>query len=139
MFNDTIFNNIVLDKNKLNYKDLDNDEKIIFKKALEISRLEEIVNSKTEKLDFLIGEGGNNLSGGQRQRISIARSLYSNRQILIFDEATSELDKNLEEEIFSDLNKLTKIGKTIIVVSHSNVIEKYFDLIIYLKNGSQIK
>ncbi len=139
LFNDTIFNNIVLDKNKLNYKDLDNDEKIIFKKALEISRLEEIVNSKTEKLDFLIGEGGNNLSGGQRQRISIARSLYSNRQILIFDEATSELDKNLEEEIFSDLNKLTKIGKTIIVVSHSNVIEKYFDLIIYLKNGSQIK
>ena len=77
------------------------------------------------------------MSGGQRQRISIARSLYSNRQILIFDEATSELDKNLEEEIFSDLNKLTKKGKTIIVVSHSNVIEKYFDFILYLEDGSK--
>ena len=132
MFNETIFNNIVLDKNKSNYQDLNNDEKIIFKKALKISRLEEIVNSKTEKLDFLIGEGGNNLSGGQRQRISIARSLYSNRQILIFDEATSELDKHSEKEIFSELVNLTKSGKTIIVISHSNIVEKYFDKTIKL-------
>ncbi len=139
LFNETIFNNIVLDKDKSNYQDLNNDEKIVFKKALEISRLEEVINTKSEKLDFLIGESGNNLSGGQRQRISIARSLYSNRQILIFDEATSELDKNLEEEIFSDLNKLTKKGKTIIVVSHSNVIEKYFDFILYLEDGSKKK
>tara|TARA_B100000035_G_C21034038_1_gene569925 strand:- start:2805 stop:4544 length:1740 start_codon:yes stop_codon:yes gene_type:complete len=139
LFNETIFNNIVLDKDKSNYQDLNNDERIVFKKALEISRLEEVINTKSEKLDFLIGESGNNLSGGQRQRISIARSLYSNRQILIFDEATSELDKNLEEEIFSDLNKLTKKGKTIIVVSHSNVIEKYFDFILYLEDGSKKK
>ena len=129
----------MLDKDKSNYQDLNNDERIVFKKALEISRLEEVINTKSEKLDFLIGESGNNLSGGQRQRISIARSLYSNRQILIFDEATSELDKNLEEEIFSDLNKLTKKGKTIIVVSHSNVIEKYFDFILYLEDGSKKK
>ncbi|MBD1134913.1 ABC transporter ATP-binding protein [Pelagibacterales bacterium SAG-MED47] len=136
LFNGTIFNNIVLDKNKSSYKDLNDEEKVIFDKALKISRLEEIVNNKIEKLDFYIGEGGNNLSGGQRQRISIARSLYSNREILIFDEATSELDKNLEEEIFFELSKLSKIGKTIIVISHSNVIGKYFNKIFKLQNGS---
>ena len=136
MFNDTIFNNVVLDKNKISYKDLDNYEKEVFDNALKISRLEQIVKNKNEGLNFLIGEGGSNLSGGQRQRISIARCLFSDRKILVFDEATSELDKDLEEKIFSDLNKLTKNGKTIIVVSHSNVIEKYFDRTIHLKDGS---
>ncbi len=134
LFNDTIFNNIVLDKDKPSYEDLNKDEKKIFDRALKISRLEEIVNNKTEKLNFYIGEGGNNLSGGQRQRISIARCLYSDRKILIFDEATSELDKNLEESIFFNLTELTKDKKTIIVISHSNVIEKYFNKILRLND-----
>lgn len=134
LFNDTIFNNIVLDKDKPSYEDLNKDEKKIFDRALKISRLGEIVNNKTEKLNFYIGEGGNNLSGGQRQRISIARCLFSDRKILIFDEATSELDKNLEESIFFNLTELTKDKKTIIVISHSNVIEKYFNKILRLND-----
>ena len=136
MFNETIFNNIVLDKDKLNYESLNQDEKYIFDNALKISRLEEIIKNKDEGLEFYIGEGGNNLSGGQRQRISIARCIFSNRNILVFDEASSELDSRLEEEIFSDLTNLTEKGKTIIVISHSNVIGKYFDRVISLKDGT---
>ena len=63
LFNQTIFNNIVLDENKSNYKDLNNDEKINFNKSLELSRLDKIIDNKTEGLDFYIGESGNNLSG----------------------------------------------------------------------------
>jgi len=136
LFNETIFNNIVLDKDKLNYESLNQDEKYIFDNALKISRLEEIIKNKDEGLEFYIGEGGNNLSGGQRQRISIARCIFSNRNILVFDEASSELDSRLEEEIFSDLTNLTEKGKTIIVISHSNVIGKYFDRVISLKDGT---
>ena len=52
---------------------------------------------------------GKNISGGQLQRIGIARALYQNRNILIFDEATNALDENLESKIVSNLLNLKKI------------------------------
>ena len=52
---------------------------------------------------------GKNISGGQLQRIGIARALYQNKNILIFDEATNALDENLESKIVSNLLNLKKI------------------------------
>lgn len=71
------------------------------------------------------------ISGGQRQRVGIARALLINPQILILDESTSALDKNLEEEILNNLKKEKNI--TLIMTSHSSRFENYFDRKITIK------
>ena len=65
----------------------------------------------------MIGEQGQRLSGGQRQRIGIARSIYKNAEILIFDESTNSLDKITEKLFLDDITKF-KNRKTIIMISH---------------------
>ena len=67
-------------------------------------------------LNTFIGEFGVRISGGQKQRIGIARSLYSNSEILIFDESTSAIDIKTEEKIINNINSLK--DKTVIMVSH---------------------
>lgn len=64
----------------------------------------------------IIGNGGVTLSGGEKQRVGIARSLYNDPQILIFDEATNELDTETENNILSKIKQLD--NKTIIFVTH---------------------
>lgn len=71
------------------------------------------------------------ISGGQRQRVGIARALLINPQILILDESTSALDKNLEENILNNLKKEKNI--TVIMTSHSSRFENYFDRKIHIK------
>ena len=61
-----------------------------------------------------IGEHGASLSGGERQRIAIARALYKEPEILIFDEATSSLDSISEKHVKQTLDALAKRGKTVI-------------------------
>jgi ABC-type bacteriocin/lantibiotic exporter with double-glycine peptidase domain len=65
-----------------------------------------------------LGERGNTLSGGQKQRLAIARALYRNADIFIFDEALNELDRTSEEEILTLIGALHRSGKTILIVSH---------------------
>ena len=64
--------------------------------ALKVSELHHYVNKLENKVDKVIGERGISLSGGQRQRIAIARAIYKYKEILIFDEATSSLDYQTE-------------------------------------------
>ena len=93
LIDDTILANVA-------FGDLNPDlEKI--KKALNDSQILDFVNSLPEGFDTKIGERGVNLSGGQIQRISIARSLYRNPEILIFDEATSSLDNKTEAKLIN--------------------------------------
>ena len=74
-------------------------------------------------MDTLIGENGFALSGGERQRIGIARLLYTKKEILIFDESTSNLDNKNKEKFMYTINQLAK-EKTIIIISHDeNVIK----------------
>lgn len=86
------------------------------KEAIKIAQLEELINSLPLKENTLIGEGGIKLSGGQRQRISIARSLYTNPEIFILDEATHALNSEIEKLILDEFLKFK--NKTIIIVSH---------------------
>ena len=75
------------------------------------------------------------MSGGEQQRVAIARALANNPQIILADEPTGNLDANTEKEIFTILKSLSKKGKCIIVVSHSNISKEYADVVFNLNNG----
>ncbi len=81
-----------------------------------------------------IGNSGIELSQGQKQRILIARAIYKNPQLLVFDEATSSLDTINERRIMDNLNGFFK-DRTVIVVAHRLSTVVNADNIIYLENG----
>lgn len=87
-----------------------------------------------DRLDTMLEEKGSNISGGQAQRIAIARALLANPSIMIFDEATSNIDTESEEMIMQVIHKLAK-EKTILLISHrlANVVPS--DKILMLKEG----
>lgn len=86
-----------------------------------------------------IGEHGASLSGGERQRIAIARALYKDPEILIFDEATSSLDSISEKYVKQTLDNLAKEGKTIIVIAHRLSTVKNADTIVVLEDGKLVE
>ena len=86
-----------------------------------------------------IGEHGTSLSGGERQRIAIARALYKDPEILIFDEATSSLDSVSEKFVKQTLDNLAKQGKTIIVIAHRLSTVKNADSIVVLEEGKTVE
>ena len=75
------------------------------------------------------------LSGGEQQRIAIARALANNPAIILADEPTGNLDVENEKIIFEELKKLSKSGKCVIVVSHSNEAIKYADIVMSIEKG----
>lgn len=85
-------------------------------------------------LSMFIQENAVNLSGGQKQRLSIARSLIHDSEILIFDEATSNIDVESEKAIL-DLIQILKGTKTIIIISHRNQNDLKFDSVYTFENG----
>lgn len=90
------------------------------------------------RLGEFIGDSVKTLSGGQRQRVAIARELYRNTKILLFDEATSSLD-SFSENIINETIENLKGKKTIIVISHKISTIKNCDNIIVLSNGKIIQ
>lgn len=86
----------------------------LLKQVAEKADLADLVAEKG--WDYFLGKDGKNLSGGQNQRVEIARALLSNRPILIADEATSSLDKELSEQIHNAI--LHDFPGTVIEVAH---------------------
>jgi len=103
--------------------------------ALEQAGLKDWIAALPQGVETQIGEQGAKLSGGQRQRIAIARALYRNSEILIFDEATSELDRETEREIVSAIESLSGQKKTILLVAHRVTTLKPCQRIYELKDG----
>ncbi len=79
------------------------------------------------------------LSGGEKQRVAIARALANNPQIILADEPTGNLDKKNEEKIFEILKELSELGKCVIVVSHSDRVTNYADIILELCDGRLVQ
>ncbi len=102
--------------------------------AIELASLEEFIASLPDKENTTVGERGVQLSGGQIQRIGIARALYNDAEILIFDEATSSLDGLTEKTIIESIKSL-KGKKTLILVAHRINTIKFCDQIVVLENG----
>ena len=98
-------------------------------KAVHLSALDNLIEELDDGIHHKVGEGGMSLSGGQIQRIGIARGLYANPSFLILDEATSALDYENEEKIIKNLFSL-KDDMTLLFISHSESVLKYFDNII---------
>ena len=113
------------------YKNEINKSKII--ELLKLTQLKKFINRSSKKINLEVGERGSRISEGQKQRIGIARALYKNPDILVFDEITSSLDQSTEDKIMSDIHKL-KGKKTIIFISHKKNILKRCNKIIEIKN-----
>ena len=128
MLDNTIKANIVFDHNEQSI-----DEKR-FNKVIKDSKLKEFIESLKFKTDEKIGENATKLSGGQMQRLAIARAIYHDAQLIIFDEPTSSLDKENEKEIFENINSL-KQNKILIIISHSDEVSKYVDHKILIKDN----
>jgi subfamily B ATP-binding cassette protein MsbA len=87
-----------------------------------------------EKEDIILGDNGVIMSGGQKQRLSIARELFKDTELLIFDEATSSLDSHTEKLIQESIDRI-KGSLTIIIIAHRLSTIKSADSILLLKNG----
>ncbi|MEE2819990.1 MAG: ATP-binding cassette domain-containing protein, partial [Planctomycetota bacterium] len=87
--------------------------------------------------DALVYEQGKSLSGGQRQRIAIARVLLRNPSIMIFDEATSQIDAESETFIADTLEKYSE-GKTVFVIAHRMSTVQNADRILVLDEGKLV-
>ena len=126
VFNGTIEENIRMGKNDASLEEIYD--------ALKKANLYEFVMTLPNKLKTNVGEGGSLLSGGQKQRLALARTIITNPEIYIFDEATSNIDVESEENVWESIYKLAK-NKTVIVISHRLANVKNADSIYILDKG----
>ena len=124
--------NTTVEENILFFSPKDEEK---YKKVISISQLEPDFLTLQKGDQTEIGEKGLNLSGGQKARISIARAIYSDSDIYIFDDPLSALDAyvgmNLFKEVFNDFLK----EKTFIISTHALQYLSFFDRIFYMKDG----
>ena len=109
--NDSIKNNILFGLSESEY-----DESKIMK-VIDNAIINDVVEDSTDGIMTLIGEKGSKFSGGQLQRIGVARSLYRNPKVLIFDEATNALDIETEKKLFKSLRR-NYPDMTVICITH---------------------
>jgi ABC-type multidrug transport system fused ATPase/permease subunit len=125
LLNDTIKNNITFGEN---LKNVDINK---LQKSIKLSQLSSLVETAPDGVETIVGERGSMLSGGQIQRIGIARAIYHESEVLIFDESTNALDSEAEQKIIEEIADLKKT-KTIIIISHKisnlQICDKVFQL-----------
>lgn len=101
-----------------------------FDKICKICKVDDVANKKTFRYESLIGSDEGNISGGEKQRIILARAVLKDFNVLILDEALSEVDIKLELEILKSIRENYK-DKTIIYISHkkySNIFDKVINM-----------
>ncbi|MCD6192985.1 MAG: ABC transporter ATP-binding protein [Candidatus Aminicenantes bacterium] len=126
LFNDTIWNNIHYSQPEASAKEV--------REAARLSGAEEFISQLAEGYNILVGETGKKLSGGEKQKIAIARALLKRADILIFDEATTHLDKESARRI-GEMIASTFKEKTCLIISHQNKWFSGIDQVIRLDRG----
>ncbi len=127
LFSDTIENNIAFAS-----------DEVSFDAVVRSAKLADVNGNIVEFRDgykTVLGERGVTVSGGQKQRISIARAMMKNAPVLILDDAVSAVDTETEKKILENL-RLTRKGKTTILIAHRISTVKGMDKIIYLEDGA---
>ena len=127
LIDDTIEKNISLGA------DIFKDKKEKLMSVIKKAQIEELISTLPKGMDTFIGEHGSNLSGGEKQKIGIARALYRDPEILIFDEVTSAMDLESEKKFVEEINKEYS-DKTTIIVSHRLSALKYCKKIFNMDN-----
>lgn len=126
LLHDTIRNNLSLGNTALSDADIE--------AALRQAGAEAFVRSRSDGIDAVAGERGQDMSGGQRQRLALARALIRKPRLLLLDEATSALDAETELAIAETLRKLTP-GMTVVLSAHRPALEAIADQVVYLADG----
>lgn len=126
LFSDTIAGNIAPGVESIDVKRLE--------KAVDIANIRDFVESLPLSYNTKIGQEGHGLSQGQKQRLLIARAVYKDPELILFDEATNSLDANNEMQIMSNLDEFF-VGRTVLVVAHRLSTVKNADNIVVLDKG----
>jgi ABC-type multidrug transport system fused ATPase/permease subunit len=130
LFDGTVFDNIKFGNREAS------DEDVV--KAAKVAHCHEFIGKLEKKYDSIIGEKGVKLSGGQKQRVALARALLSNPDLLILDEATSNLDSESESMIQDALQHIFK-NRTSLVIAHRLTTIMDADNIIVFEEGRLIE
>mgnify|MGYP000240257368 CR=1 FL=1 len=130
LFNDTIYNNILMGRS-----DATENEVI---QAAKQAHCYDFIMQLPEKFQTKVGEGGASLSGGEKQRISIARSILKNAPIVILDEATASVDSDNERYIQEAINELVR-GKVLLVIAHRLKTIANANQILVIDNGKIVE
>jgi ATP-binding cassette, subfamily B, heavy metal transporter len=130
LFNNTIEYNIAYGADKVLQKDIE--------AAVKMANLDEFIDSMPEGLQTNVGERGIKLSGGQKQRLAIARMILADPRIIIFDEATSQLDSQSEKKIQDAFWKSSKDKTTLIVAHRLSTVVKA-DKIVVMEGGAIVE
>ena len=126
LFNDSVYNNILMGK-----PDADRAE---VEAAAKIANAHDFILNLSDGYDTNIGDDGNKLSGGQKQRVSIARAVLKNPPIMILDEATSALDTESERFVQEALEKMMKNRTSLVIAHRLSTIQKA-DWIVVMERG----
>lgn len=126
LFNDTIENNIKFGKPNATH-----DEVVA---AAKKACCDDFIDALPDGYNTVVGEGGATLSGGEKQRLSIARAMLKDAPIVIFDEATANVDPENEDRLQAAIEALTR-DKTIIMIAHRIKTVRHADQIVVLDGG----
>ena len=130
IFNASVSENIAYAKPEASFEEI--------KAAAKVANAEEFIQQLNEGYDTVVGERGIKLSGGQRQRVGIARAILADPKVLIFDEATSNLDSQSERLIQDAMDKICK-NRTVIIIAHRLSTIKKADKIVVLEKGKVVE
>lgn len=117
---------------KLGSKELDNNHTNNILAELNLAEKFNLNNNSLDQVDF--GMGGKNLSTGEKQRILVAKAMIANKDVVLMDESTSAVDANLENQIFTMLDKYYD-NKIVLSIAHRLSTVKYVDRVIFFENG----
>ena len=126
VFNDSLRYNLTLGNRDLSERELD--------QVCEIAKVDEFIDDLPNGYDSLLGDDGVRLSGGQKQRVALARALLEDADVLILDEATSDLDSNLEKEVQQSIEEMDR-DYAIITIAHRLSTVKNADRIYTVEEG----